>query len=122
MTRASQRWDPAEYARSARFVSDLGAEVLALLDPAPGERILDLGGGDGALSERIARAGAEVVALDSSAEQVAAAADDHDAVVTVEFSSACPAVGRRWTVRQFWQSVVAEEGRGEVTGEGRVNG
>ena len=73
VTRASQRWDPAEYARTARFVSDLGAEVLALLDPAPGERILDLGCGDGMLSERIARAGAEVVALDSSAEQVAAA-------------------------------------------------
>ena len=73
MTRSAQRWDPEEYARTARFVSDLGAAALALLDPAPGERILDLGCGDGALSERIARAGADVVALDSSPEQVAAA-------------------------------------------------
>ena len=73
VTRSSQRWDPEEYARTARFVSDLGAAALALLDPAPGERILDLGCGDGALSERIARAGADVVALDSSPEQVAAA-------------------------------------------------
>ena len=47
VTRSSQRWDPEEYARTARFVSDLGAAALALLDPAPGERILDLGCGDG---------------------------------------------------------------------------
>ena len=68
-----QRWDPAEYGRTARFVSDLGEEVLSLLDARPGERILDLGCGDGVLSARIAESGAEVVAVDSSVEQAAAA-------------------------------------------------
>ncbi len=70
----SQRWDPAGYARNARFVADLGASVFGLLAPCPGERILDLGCGDGALTQQIAASGADVVGLDSSAELLAAAA------------------------------------------------
>jgi trans-aconitate methyltransferase len=69
----AQTWDPDDYARNARFVSDLGAPVLALLDPRPGERILDLGCGDGPLTRRIAEAGAAVVGIDGSAAQVEAA-------------------------------------------------
>jgi trans-aconitate methyltransferase len=68
-----QRWDPQTYAQHGRFVSDLGAGVVDLLAPRPGERILDLGCGDGALTEKLVAAGAEVVAVDASAEQVAAA-------------------------------------------------
>jgi trans-aconitate methyltransferase len=68
-----QRWDPRTYAQHARFVSDLGSGVVDLLAPRPGERILDLGCGDGALTEKLVAAGAEVVAVDASAEQVAAA-------------------------------------------------
>jgi SAM-dependent methyltransferase len=68
-----QRWDPATYAEHGRFVSDLGAGVVLLLVPRPGERILDLGCGDGALTERLVAAGCEVVAVDASPEQVAAA-------------------------------------------------
>ena len=68
-----QRWDPRTYAQHARFVSDLGAGVVELLAPRPGERILDLGCGDGALTEKLVAAGASVVAVDASAEQVAAA-------------------------------------------------
>src|SRR5215469_7650917 len=44
-----QTWDPAIYARNARFVSDLGTPVVELLAPKPDERILDLGCGDGVL-------------------------------------------------------------------------
>ena len=71
---AGQSWSAESYARNARFVADLGSPVLDLLAPRPGERILDLGCGDGALTERIAAAGAQVVGCDASPELVAAAA------------------------------------------------
>lgn len=44
-----------------------------MLDPQPGERILDLGCGDGALTARIAQTGAAVVGVDASADMVSAA-------------------------------------------------
>jgi trans-aconitate methyltransferase len=69
----SQHWDPARYQRNAGFVPVLGAPVLELLAPQPGERILDLGCGDGALTERLVAAGARVIGIDSSVEQIAAA-------------------------------------------------
>jgi trans-aconitate methyltransferase len=68
-----QTWDSDGYARNARFVSDLGEPVLELLAPRPGERILDLGCGDGVLTQRIADLGCKVVGVDSSAGLVAAA-------------------------------------------------
>lgn len=71
----AQRWDPHVYERHGRFVSDYGADLLAWLDPRPGERILDLGCGDGALTEKLVALGCEVVAVDSSPEFVAAAKD-----------------------------------------------
>jgi len=69
----TQHWDPETYARNARFVSDLGAGVVDLLSPQAGERILDLGCGDGALTEALVAAGCRVVAVDGSDAQVAAA-------------------------------------------------
>jgi len=68
-----QTWDPDRYARHARFVSELGAPVVELLAPQPGERVLDLGCGDGALTAKLAALGCSVVGLDSSPEQIAAA-------------------------------------------------
>lgn len=68
-----QTWDPERYARNARFVADLGAPVVELLAPQPGERILDLGCGDGALTVRLVALGCQVVGVDSSDAQVAAA-------------------------------------------------
>ncbi len=69
----TQHWDPEAYDQHARFVSDLGAPVVDLMEPLAGERVLDLGCGDGALTERLVRAGCLVVAVDSSPEQVWAA-------------------------------------------------
>lgn len=57
-------WDADTYQQHAAFVPALGAAALELLAPRPGERILDLGCGDGALTARIAEAGAEVLGLD----------------------------------------------------------
>jgi len=69
----AQTWDPAEYGRNARFVADLGAAVFDLLDPKPGEHVLDLGCGDGVLTAKIAERGATVIGVDSSAAQIEAA-------------------------------------------------
>ena len=68
-----QTWDPERYAKNARFVSDLGGPVVKLLAPRAGERILDLGCGDGALSAKLDGMGCDVVGVDSSAQQIAAA-------------------------------------------------
>ena len=68
-----QSWNPDAYAASARFVTDLGLPVLELLAPRPGERILDLGCGDGPLTARLAAMGCDVVGVDGSAAMVAAA-------------------------------------------------
>ena len=51
----------------------LGAGILARLAPQQGERILDLGCGDGTLTVQIADLGASVVGVDSSPAMVAAA-------------------------------------------------
>lgn len=70
---STSRWDAGDYARVGAFVPQLGAAALDLLDPKPGERILDVGCGDGALTRTIIGRGAEVVAVDNSPELVAAA-------------------------------------------------
>jgi trans-aconitate methyltransferase len=70
---STQTWDPERYARCARFVTDLGMPVVHLLAPRPGERILDLGCGDGVLAAKLAEMGCKVIGVDASEMQVAAA-------------------------------------------------
>ncbi|MEI2717949.1 MAG: class I SAM-dependent methyltransferase [Candidatus Nanopelagicales bacterium] len=69
----TSRWRADDYASHGRFVSAHGDVILRLLDPRPGERILDVGCGDGALTQRIVAMGAQVTGIDSSPELVAVA-------------------------------------------------
>lgn len=68
-----QAWSPQLYASNARFVGDLANKALDLLAVKPGDRILDIGCGDGYLTERIVALGAQVVGLDFSEELARAA-------------------------------------------------
>jgi SAM-dependent methyltransferase len=70
---AGRRWSAKLYARHGAFVPALGEAVLELLAPRPGERILDLGCGDGTLTARIRALGALVTGIDASPEMVEAA-------------------------------------------------
>jgi SAM-dependent methyltransferase len=56
--------------------------ALDLLDPKPGERILDVGCGDGVLTKRIAERGATVTGIDNNLDMIRAAhANGVDALV-----------------------------------------
>lgn len=70
---STSKWDAGEYARVGGFVAELGGAALDLLDPQPGERILDVGCGEGALTRKIVERGATVVGVDNSESMVEAA-------------------------------------------------
>lgn len=69
----TQHWDPQTYGQHAAFVPGLASGVLEWLAAKPGEKILDLGCGDGQLTARIAATGANVIGVDASPQMVAAA-------------------------------------------------
>ena len=70
---STSKWDAAEYARVGGFVAELGQAALDLLDPHAGERILDVGCGDGTLTKKIVERGATALGIDNSPEMIAAA-------------------------------------------------
>ena len=104
----AQEWNSARYEQNARFVSDLGQPVLDLLNPQPGEHILDLGCGDGALTEKLVAVGANVVGVDSSPDMVAAAkrrgldariADAYELPFKAEFDAVFSNAAMHWMKR-----------------------
>jgi SAM-dependent methyltransferase len=70
---STSQWDAADYAAHGGFVPALGQAALELLDPQPGEHILDVGCGDGTLTLKIKEMGADVVGIDNSLSMVGAA-------------------------------------------------
>jgi len=70
---STSEWNAADYARVGGFVAELGEAALDLLDPHPGEHILDVGCGDGTLTQKIVERGASVVGIDNSLDMIGAA-------------------------------------------------
>lgn len=70
---STSSWDAGDYARVGGFVPALGAAALDLLDPQPGETILDVGCGDGTLTLQIKDRGADVVGIDNNLSMIGAA-------------------------------------------------
>jgi len=85
----------SEYLRtfSGRLRSDLAWETLKgfLPDPARQRRVLDLGGGTGSISVRLARKEFQVVLLDSSEEMMGIARKEAEATGVAERISFCHA-------------------------------
>jgi trans-aconitate methyltransferase len=73
-------WDPEHYDSRHHYVTDYGTSLIALLDPKPGERILDFGCGTGRLTHEIAQSGATVVGIDSSPGMIAQARKNYPAI------------------------------------------
>jgi trans-aconitate 2-methyltransferase len=72
-----QSWNPALYQSQHAFVWQYGEQLIELLAPQPGERILDLGCGTGQLTQQLAIAGATVMGIDASASMIEQAAQQY---------------------------------------------
>lgn len=68
-----KEWNPTLYDGKHAYVFGFGREVVDILEPGPGERILDLGCGTGHLTQEIAARGAAVVGVDHSPAMIAQA-------------------------------------------------
>lgn len=64
------KWDPVLYDARHSFAWRHGADLIRLLAPRRGERILDLGCGTGHLAYRIEESGAHVVGIDASRRMI----------------------------------------------------
>lgn len=83
-----QQWDASLYDQKHAFVFAYGQDLLALLAPQAGERILDLGCGTGHLTNQIAQSGARVIGLDQSAAMLDTARQQYPQLEFVQADAA----------------------------------
>jgi trans-aconitate 2-methyltransferase len=69
-TTIDTKWNAGLYDDKHAFVFKFGEDLVNLLSPSQGERILDLGCGTGYLTHLIAETGARVTGVDNSAEMI----------------------------------------------------
>jgi trans-aconitate methyltransferase len=109
-TPSVMRWNERAYDSSFGYVSAQGEPLVELLDPAPGERILDLGCGTGVLTTEIAARGAEVLGIDGSPAMIEKAlalhpgidfivGDGHDFTVALPYDAVFSNAALHWLNR-----------------------
>ena len=74
------RWDAEAYDRGQGHVSRLALELIEILRPEAGERILDLGCGTGVLAGEISARGASVVGIDNAPSMIVRARRNHGGI------------------------------------------
>ncbi|MEV0622856.1 methyltransferase domain-containing protein [Nonomuraea sp. NPDC050404] len=110
-TPSVERWNSRAYDSSFGYVSTQGAPLVDLLDPRPGERVLDLGCGTGVLTGQIAFRGAEVLGIDGSAAMIEKAiaqypginfivGDGHDFTVVNPYDAVFSNAALHWMSRE----------------------
>jgi len=84
-TSNNQEWDVDLYQTQHSFVFDYGTSLVDLLDPQPGEVIVDVGCGLGQLTSQIANRGSKAIGFDANSNMVERARQLYP---TVEFFQA----------------------------------
>ena len=87
-TPKKDHWSTTAYQSSAAFVPTLATKVISLLNPQRGERILDIGCGDGTLTFQIAKAvgpDGAVLGLDNSSSFITHATSTYDCGFNLQF-------------------------------------
>ncbi|WP_035899270.1 class I SAM-dependent methyltransferase [Leeuwenhoekiella sp. MAR_2009_132] len=77
-------WEANLYRKKHGFVFDYGKDLISMLNPKAGERILDFGCGTGELTAEIAQSGAELVGIDASAAMIEAAQEQFKAIKFIQ--------------------------------------
>ena len=112
----TQNWNAADYAANGRFVATLASAAVSLLNAQPGERILDAGCGDGALTAQVAGSMASIIGVDQSEQMLAAArarglkADLHDLTelpYREEFDAVFSNAALHWITRERQPALLA---------------
>lgn len=78
------KWNANDYTDHFAFVHQYGEDVMELVDAAPGSFVVDLGCGNGALSERLKERGYRVLGVDASKDMLKKAESLHPGLSFME--------------------------------------
>lgn len=105
---SKDHWSSAAYTSAAAFVPKLTTKVISYLDAQPSDRILDIGCGDGVLTQQIAHktSSGQVFGLDASHSFIATARENYSATnCTYEYQDCTDLAANPVAVDGSWDKV-----------------